>query len=252
MIELNRNWSSIDELLSELDSSDTGVAQEAQYSLQKMGACAVEPVLKALPGLGVFGQRCVLDLLTDLPPEVSSRAECPSIAGAIIPLLESDDLVVREWAADVLGHVQVNGAILSLRQALLRSKQAGVDPAETEPVAYRRALAALGGRFPVIPALLSQWAHEHNLIGMHWPAELLPVLVDALAADRQLVLYCTVWQRRGDDFFGVDEPSFEVNRHGTWLEIVRRTHQAARKAVADWRMPRDTFVRLEWIDESNR
>jgi hypothetical protein len=251
MIEMIRDSPSLDELLLALDSSDTVVAQEAQFSLEELGSCAVEPVLKALPGLGVFGQRCVLDLLTDWPLEISSRAECPSIADAIIPLLGRDDHVAREWAADVLGHVQVKGAILSLRQALLRAKQAGVDPAETEPVAYRRALTALGGRFPVIPALLGQWAHEHNLIGMHWPAELLPVLLDALAADRQLVLYCTAWQRRGDDFNGVDAPSFEVESHGAWLEMVHGTQRFAKQS-AEWDWPPDTVVTLEWIDESDR
>ncbi len=60
--------SSIRGLLDDLNSDDAGRAEDAQHALQAIGRRAVEPVLRDLPQLGIFGTLCVLELLTDGRP----------------------------------------------------------------------------------------------------------------------------------------------------------------------------------------
>lgn len=243
---------SIAALLAELNSDDTTIAEEAQYSLERLGDRAVEPVLDALPRLGVFGQRCVLDLLTDWPSERIRRASRPSVEDAVVPLLASDDAVVREWAAHALRHARSQNAIPSLRQALERAKSACADLAWTEPVALRAALTTLGDRRQVTPATLAESAQEDERLGAHWSADRLTNLLDALASENQVVLFFQAWQRRKGGFYSVETPSFAIDLQGPWPQVVARAREVAMQAAEGWIAPTDTVVTLEWIGESDR
>ena len=242
----------IEDLLAQLDSDDTTIAEEAQLSLASLGRRAVEPVLGAVSRLGVFGQRCALDLLTSWPAEQVRDARHPSVEEVVVPLLASEDEVVRCWAADALGHAEARGAIRPLRQAHERAKTARVALDDSEPVALRRALTTLGDRRQVTPALLRELEQSTESLGPYWAAERLAQLIAALAEAGQLILYCQAWQSRAGKFYWVAGPSFEVDTQGQWPQVVERACMAATQAAAAWTAPSNTVVTLEWIDESDR
>jgi len=242
----------IEDLIARMNSDNTTIAQEAQYSLESLGPRAVAPVLRAVSRLGVFGQRCALDLLTSWPSTLVRDALDPSVEEAVVPLLSSEDGVVRIWAAEALGHAEARGAVPSLRQALERAKRSRVALDDSEPVALRQALTLLGDRRQVTPALLHGLEERVDRLGSCWPAGRLAALIAALAEERQVLLYCQAWQRRAGRFYRVDGPSFDVDFLGQWPEIVARARVAATQAVKSWIAPPSTFVTLEWIGESDR
>ncbi|MEZ5980324.1 MAG: HEAT repeat domain-containing protein [Planctomycetota bacterium] len=242
----------IDELIAELDSDESNVADDAQHDLGSIGADAVEPVLRALPKLRVYGQRCVLDLLTSWPAQLLLDARRPTVAEVVIPLLSSEDEVVRCWSAEALAHVGAVEAVPELRRALERSKQARTPLDWYEPVTLRRTLTALGDRLPVVPARLRELELDDERLSSCWPAERLAELVEALAAEGQALLGFGAWKRRPEGLRGKSTPSFEVETEGPWPEVVARARAAALEAIASWRHPPNTVVTLDWIDESDR
>lgn len=243
---------SIPALLRELNSDDTQVAEEAQHSLQELGRPTLEPVLGALSGLGVFGQRCALDLLTSWPPALLQEAGGLSVETAVVPLLASEDAVVREWAADTLCHADARNALPSLRSALDRAKEAGVRPDWTEAVSLRRALTVLGDRQEVLPGLLAYSMKQDEKLERYWPASSLGELIESLAGEKQVLLYHQAWQPHRDSFLWLDSPSFDLDMTGLWDQVVERARFAALQAIEKWDVPKEVVVTLEWIGERDR
>lgn len=244
--------SSIRGLLDDLNSDDTARAEDAQHALQAIGRRAVEPVLRELPQLGIFGQLCVLELLTDWSAEMIREASGPTIDDVVIPLLASGNAILRQSAADVLGHVQVRGAIPALRQTLESAKRAGVHPAFAEPVALRRALTVLGDRHRVTPKVVDELARRVDRIGECWPAERLPCLIEALAGADQVLLYFNAWRVFEHETRWVKTRSYEIDLTGDWSSVVDRARVVATHAAESWGERPGTLVTLEWIGEADR
>jgi hypothetical protein len=139
-----------------------------------------------------------------------------------------------------------------LRQALERAKVAGIDLADSEPVALRRALTELGDRKQVMPVALEECILRSDSLGPHWPARRLAEVIEALADENQVLLYLQVWKYRQGTFYGVETPCYDVDSHGPWPIVVARARAAALQAAAALSVPKDAVVTLEWIDESDR
>jgi hypothetical protein len=246
------------QLITEL-ANPLGDAQSAQAELAELGAHAIGPVLKALPSLPVFSQRCALDLLASCSRADLERSREPSVGEVLVPLLESDDDCVREWAADVLGHANVQGSSLALERALTRAKAAGVRLDWTEAVTLRRALTDLGARQPVTPELVSaKRVQDVAPFSQCWRAEDLHQLVAALAGANQVVLYFQAWSRTSRGRF-ISEPTVwdgtpqaELELTGAWDALVTRAAKRAFDEAARWQAPEGCLITLEWIAETDR
>jgi hypothetical protein len=238
-------------LIAKLNSNETAVAEEAQLDLQDLGLEAIAPVLNAVPTLGVFGQRCVLDLLESQPVEMLRQVTAPSVAQVVMSLLASEDEVVREWAANVLRHVDARESVPLLRLALERTQKARIPADWTEPVALRRALTALADRKEVVPPLLASTIKIHPSLGRYWPAILIKDLVNALAEASQVLLYFESWRSEEESMFWTKSPTWVVDLRGSWRDVVERAKTSALGAVEGWTPLPGAVVTLEWIAESD-
>jgi hypothetical protein len=242
----------VDTLLAVLAGDDTNAIQEAIYSLAELGEPAISPVLSVIGELGVFPQRCALDLIERWPLEQTRAAVRPSVTDVLIPLLESQDAVVRQRAADGLNRIGGHEAVPALEAALARSKANSTPPDWTEPVSLRAALTALGARRVVRPPLLASSAVQTDFQEM-WPAPLLPTLIDALAAANQVLLYFQAWLPDSKGLYWSKSPVYELDLDGDWLELVTRARAQALEAARTWTVPSDSaLVSLEWIGEGDR
>jgi len=232
-----------------MNSENTELAEDAQKSLAELGQDAISPILARLPTLGVFAQRCALDLLERSPSEVLSQVSQDELQRAIHPLLDSTDEVVREWSANVLGRAKSRASIPILRHALKKSRERGIPPDWTEPVAMRSALTDLGDRIEIIPRLLQETCRHE--FARCWPAQLLPNLIEALAEEQQILLYFTTWQPHGDAWCWVDSPSWEISLHGPWPDQVQTGKKHALDAIKTWQAPEMSVISLEWIAETD-
>ncbi|MER5867535.1 hypothetical protein [Kitasatospora sp. NPDC002040] len=70
---------SIDDLLRELDSDSSEVAEDAQHALIALGQQVVVPLINVVPLLGSFGQLCAI--------EVFNAVADPRLVGVLIDLL---------------------------------------------------------------------------------------------------------------------------------------------------------------------
>ncbi len=243
---------SIRHLLAALDSKDTSIAEDAQHDLEALGAKAVGPLMGTLSSFGVFGQRCALDLLTTWPPEIIKEGPHASIENAVVPLLGSEDTVVRTWAAEALHHTRTLNAAPSILEALERAKQSGVAPDDSEAVAFRSALTALGARDEVVPDLLTKLVRTDEGVGRCWPADRIRELVEALADQSQVLLYFQTWTSREGRPYWTDSPDLAIDLEGPWHDVVRRARERCLQAVESWTAPSDAVVTLEWIAEADR
>ena len=82
------DFPSIHRLVAELYSLNTTVAQEAQYSLQKIGPKALPLVIEAAPRLERAGKPCAIEYLDSVGD--------PAAAPLLIQFLD-DDETVQEW-----------------------------------------------------------------------------------------------------------------------------------------------------------
>ena len=242
---------SVATLIAQLNSDDANVAEDAQRALQALGREAIAPVLTAVGNLRLFGQRCALDLLERSPVEMLRQQTEPSVAHAVMPLLTSDDAVVREWAANVLRRGDARESIPLLRAALDRAKRARIPIDWTESVALRQALTALGDRHEIIPRLLTTTMICHPTLQRCWPATRITDVVTALAEERQVLLDLQAWRLTNEGALLIKVPRWEVQLSGSWDEVVERSKRMALGAMVGWIAPRDTVVTLEWIAESD-
>jgi hypothetical protein len=243
-----RGESTIDQLIRELASDDTNIAQDAGRLLEGRVE-AIEPLLTQLPTLAPFGKLCAIDVIGSWPLEAARTAADPSVADVLIPLLRDERPTVREWSANVLGWIGATEAVPELEAALQRSKQAGVPADWTEPVTYRGALTALGARDPGIPKGLAALVRTTASLGPCWAAEDLREAIELLAAEGQVVLYFQSWDR-ADSW--VESPFFDVDLSGDWSEVVARARAAAMTAIEGWTPSPESIVTLEWISETDR
>lgn len=234
----------VDRLIAELNESSEGIGDEAQASLIALGPPAVERLVARVDGLSRFGKLCAIEVLSSAP-----------VAGAgdaLQALLADEDSTVREWAAVALGELGHDPAVEDLQRLRARLIEEAVPVDWTEPVAVRGALAVLGARHPVVPALLRQQAVTSRTGLVVWPASLLERLVEELSKAGQVLLYFMVW-RQGDDeqLYGESHESagwsFDVD--APWNSNVLAARDAALvEATALPERRNGLMVSMEWID----
>ena len=235
-------------LVAELDADDSTVAEDARAALEAIGPAVLEQLMAAVPRLSRFGQLTAIEVFEAIG---DARA-----GEALVPMLKSDDETVREWAAQALGELRVEGAVPALRDAYEAAKRRRTPFDRAEPTSIRRALTDLGARDEVVPPRAKAVAVDATSAGRAWrPGDLLVVL-DALAAARQLPLYYSTW-RPFEDFLAWAGAEHawnieEVDWEAPWGDLLEAVHADARAFARSTDFPRDGLVTLEWMDERDR
>ncbi len=251
--------SDLEELLCGLQHPWSDVAQDAQHWLvRKYGAAAIPHALRLMPQLNVFSKRCAAELIQQCRREDVRAIRDPTVGEALIPFLEDDDPVVREWVADALGWLDERAAAPAIERARERAAKAGVELDWTEAVGYRRALTELGARRPVVPPLVKERMQVELTGWQCWSCIDLAEVVEALTDAEQVVLYFQVWtpgrsRPAGREYVGVlDAPTYDLDLHRPWADLVRESRHKAVAAARAIKNPKRHVATIEWIQESDR
>jgi hypothetical protein len=124
-------------LIHELDESFGGVADEAEYSLIKLGPEVVGRLVAAMPSLG-HGKVFAINVLEAL----GDRRAGP----ILIDLLDDENDLVRQYSARTLATLRFTSAVPALQHAYEETKRRGTPPDWTEPEQIRHTLTVLGRR----------------------------------------------------------------------------------------------------------
>ncbi|HET6359306.1 HEAT repeat domain-containing protein [Streptomyces sp.] len=170
--------------VSDLDADSSDVAEDAQHALIAMGPQVLDHVIAAAPGLGAFGQLCAI--------EVFSALGDPRPGDVLIGMLDSDDTVVRQWAAEALAELGLRRAVPHLRRTYETFRQSGEAPDHSEGVALRWVLTDLGARDVVLPPRAAALRRPVDGLGLAWPTAHLVETIEELADHKQAVLYFQV------------------------------------------------------------
>lgn len=222
------------DLVALLNSEDTSEAQEAQDELELYGPVILDPLLEATPRLGAYGQLCAIELLDELGDR---RA-----ATVLILMLDSENDVVREWAANALGKLRVEEAIPKLREAYENVQRRGKPLDWTEPEALRTALTQLGARREVVPARVDALGRSEGLLGRCWPVEHLIDVINSLADADQLVLWFQYWERVEETHRRRDTPGWELDWSLRWGDLVESARENAVDAARRAGTPANTVA----------
>lgn len=242
---------SLDELLADLDNEDTSVALDAQISLEDRGEEAIKPILSLLPSLDLYGQSCVLDLLSSWPISLLEAQQNPSVVEVLIPLIRSQSSFVSQESTCILGNLGAKEAIPEIEQALKKAKAEGIPLDYSELVAYRRTLTELGARTEIVPYFMAVQQQDFGNGGSCWPATLLIECIESLSSESQVLLYYQAWQKRGNTYSWQETPQYEIDLTGYWNDIVIRSAKLAIDTVDKWVPSKNTVVTLEWIGEED-
>jgi HEAT repeats len=231
------------DLVSLLNSEDTSEAQEAQDELELYGPAILDQLLEATPRLGAYGQLCAIELLEGLGDR---RA-----ATVLIPMLDSENDVVREWAARALGELGIKEAVPRLREAYEAVQRRGKPLDWTEPGALRTALTQLGARREVVPARVDALGQSERSLGRCWPVEHLIEVIDSLADADQLVLWFQYWERVEGTHRRRDTPGWDLEWSLGWGDLVESTRTKAVDAARRAGTPSNTVATLSWMNEAD-
>jgi HEAT repeat protein len=231
-------------LITDLDGDDTTAAEEAQAALGSYGSAVLEPLMAAAPSFDRFGQLCAIELFQEIG---DARA-----ADVLIPMLDSNEDTVREWAAQALGDLGVRQAVPALQRAYAAVKDRGTPLDCTEPLSIRIALTELGARNEVVPIRVAALGRHEGKLTRCWAPRDLPEVITELAAERQLVLSFMYWERSRDTHNWKETPSWDLDWSLPWDPLVESARVAALDAARTAGAPDDTVATLAWMDESDR
>jgi hypothetical protein len=231
-------------LIVELDDEDTGLAELAEAELRDdYGPLAVGLLLEAMPRFGNFGLVSAVELLEEFGDERAGPI--------LISLLESDEWVVREWAARALGSLGIRDAIDPLWLAYERVKARRTPLHWTEPAALRRALTRLGARKEIIPPSVERLLRIDSTTGRFWEWEHAEEVVDALAEADQAIVLVQIWEGPGGIGMRLPVSGGEPDWALPWRALVRQTRRAAKSVLRNSDAPNDAVVTLEWMKEND-
>jgi hypothetical protein len=232
------------DLIADLDGDDTTAAEEAQATLGSYGSAVLEPLMAAAPSFKRFGQLCAIELFQEMGD-----------AGAgdvLIPMLDSREHTVRDWAAQALGDLGVRQAVPALQRAYAAVNERGTPLDYLEPLSIRTALTELGARDEVVPPRVGDLERQERKLTRCWTTRDLPEVITELAAARQLVLDFMYWERWRDTHRWKETPSWDLDWSLPWDLLVESARVAALDAAQRAGASEDTLVTLEWMDESDR
>lgn len=167
-------------------------------------------------------------------------------------MLDSENHVVREWAAGALGKLRVEKAVPKLRDAYENAKRRGTPLDWTEPGALRTALTELGARREVVPARVDALSRSEGLLRRCWPAEHLIEVINSLAEADQLILWFQYWERVEGTHRRSDAPGWELEWSLGWGDLVESTRTKAVDAARRAGTPANTVATLSWMNEADR
>lgn len=104
--------------------------------------------MAAAPSLGRFAQLCAIELFQEIG---DARA-----GDVLIPMLDSAEDTVRDWAAQAVGELGVRQAVPAWQRAYAAVKERGPPLDWTEPLSIRMALTELGARNEVVPPRVAE------------------------------------------------------------------------------------------------
>jgi hypothetical protein len=148
-----------------------------------------------MPEFGSFGILSAVELLGEFGDERAGPT--------LIALLDSEDHVVREWAAGALGELRINDAIDPLKLAYERVKARRTPLHWTEPLAIRNALTRLGAREEIIPPSVARLRlqrmgpNPRHYWERSWEREHVAEVIDALADAGQAIVTVIAWAAGG-------------------------------------------------------
>jgi HEAT repeat protein len=234
----------IRDLIADLDSDDTNQAQEAQAALGPYGRAVLEPLLDTAPNFGRFGQLCAIELFQEIGD--------PQAGTVLIPMLDSENGTVRDWAAQALGELGVPQAVPALRRAYAAVKERGTPLDWTEPLAIRTALTELGARREVVPPRVAELERQEGKLDRCWAVRDLPEVITELANARQLVLDFMWWEGWRDTHTLRETPRYDLDWSLPWEHLVESARVAALNAARTPGIPDDSVATLAWMDEADR
>ncbi|MEU6671642.1 HEAT repeat domain-containing protein [Streptomyces sp. NPDC046727] len=236
--------SEIERLVQQLDDS-SGPSYDARAELIHRGSAAVPAVIDGLPFLDSFGQLTAI--------EVFEEVGDPRCGPALIGLLDSDNTVVREWAAVALASLEIDGAIEPLRRAYRACLERRTPPDWSEPAGIRSALTRLGARTPVVPPLTARLRATVADDAPGWPSAHLPEIINDLADHAQVVLGTQFWRVRAGGTYGVSGtgPDWELDWTAPWDQLVEEARTWCLREAAQAPAGDDIFAVPTWIDHTD-
>ena len=235
-------------LIATLDDPDHIEAEEARFALtDDSGSDRLEPLLAAAPSFARFGELMAIEVLH----AVGDRRAVPILRR----WLSSNDDIVRQNSAELLGELGATEAIDDLRAALAAASARGTPPDWSEPVAMRRALARLGGRSVVIPTEIAPLSADGPW-DFAWRLSDLCVVLDGLAAASQVVMCFQIWafENPGGSTSWYRRPggrSMSIDWGEPWEQLVAESHRQATSACEALDVNIDAIATVEWIDRAD-
>lgn len=232
--------------VSDLDSDSSEAADDAQYALIGMGPQVLEQLIAAAPGLGSYGQLCAIEVFTALGD--------PRPGDVLTGMLDSDNSVVRQWAAEALGELEIQSAVPRLLQAYENFRRSGEHPDDSEGEALRWALTELGAREVVLPPQAAGLLRPVDGLGLAWQAAHLAEVIEDLADHGQAVLHFQIWQVEDNGgVFAGRGPGIEwdVDRDKPWPLIVAECKEWALLAAEAAGTAPDLVATISWIDSAD-
>ena len=232
------------ELIRALDTPTGDDAEEARASLRSMGAVAVAALLKALPELGFFGKLTAIEVCEESGDQTSG----PSLIG----LLSSEFDVVRERSATALRVLGITAAIPALELAYEVTKRNAIPPDWTEPAAMRHALAALGARKPVVPALTRNLARKISHATV-WPSARLRDVLEDLSAAGQVCAYFQIWTENADGhlYWVSDAPRYNLDWTLRWPDLLTQARELSIAAADRVVAAPNVVATIEWLGQGD-
>jgi hypothetical protein len=234
----------IGRLIHDLDDSYGGVADEAEYSLIKLGPDVVGPLIATIPSLG-HGKVFAINVLE----AVGDRRAGPSL----IDLLDDENDLVRQYSARTLATLRIEAAVPALKHAYEESKRRGTPPDWTEPEEIRHALTVLGARPARMPSLAASLRVTPARGYEAWPSDRLVDVVKDLVAHHQLVyaLHLSRLDKNGQLYGVTETPSWKIDWNAPWSELFSATSSEALEAAASVVPRPDVYVNIGWLDQSD-
>jgi hypothetical protein len=231
-------------LIHDLDESYGGVADEAEYSLIKLGPEVVGPLIAAIPSLG-HGKVFAINVLE----AVGDRRAGP----VLIDLLGDKDDVVRHYAARTLATLGIKNAVSALQHAYEETKGRGTPPDWSEPEQIRDALTLLGARPSRMPPLSASLRVTLARGYEAWPSNRIVDVVQDFVAHDQLVyaLHLSRLDKNGQLYVVIETPSWKIDWNALWAELFSATSRKALEAAASVVPRPDVYANVGWLDQSD-
>ncbi|OEJ22828.1 hypothetical protein AR457_36875 [Streptomyces agglomeratus] len=234
----------IERLIRQLDDS-TGPSYDARAELIDIGSDAIPAIINGLPSLGGFGQLTAI--------EVFEEVGDPHCGPALIRLLKSDNLTVREWAAMAMGSLGIDDAVEPLRRAYRACLERATPPDWTMPGDIRWALTELGARTSVVPPLTAHLRATAADDAPGWPSAHFTEIINDLADHAQVILFSQLWRVDADRTYGISGTGLDGELHWTapWEHLVEESRIWSLLEASEALAGDNLFLAPTWIDRTD-